>query len=69
MNYSILMKVQEQDEEIRDTWKHIKDLEAELDYMYMREPDDVKYIMSLERELNNLYEKLDQLDENNSISE
>jgi hypothetical protein len=65
MNYSILMKVQEQEEEVRDTWKHIKDVEAELDYMYMREPDDVKYIMSLERELDNLYEKLDQLDENN----
>jgi len=66
MNHKILMKVQEQDEEIRDTWKHIKDLEAELDYMYMREPDDVKYIMSLERELDKLYEKLDTLsDENN----
>jgi predicted patatin/cPLA2 family phospholipase len=66
MDYKILMKVQEQDEEIRDTWKHIKDLEAELDYMYMREPDDVKYIMSLERELNNLYEKLDQLEDANN---
>jgi len=34
--------------------------------MYMREPDDVKYIMSLERELDKLYEKLDTLsDENN----
>jgi len=65
MNYSILMKVQEQQDEYKDTWKHIKDVEAELDYMYMREPDDVKYIMSLERELDNLYEKLDQLDENN----
>jgi hypothetical protein len=59
------MKVQEQQDEYKDTWKHIKDVEAELDYMYMREPDDVKYIMSLERELDNLYEKLDQLDENN----
>ena len=66
MNYSILMKVQEQDEEIRDTWKHIKDVEAELDYMYMREPDDVKYIMSLERELDNLYEKLNQLEDENN---
>lgn len=65
MNFKILMKVQEREEEIRDTWKHIRDVEAELDYMYMREPDDVKYIMSLERELDNLYEKLDQLDENN----
>lgn len=65
MNFKILMKVQEREEEIRDTWKHIRDVEAELDYMYMREPDDVKYIMSLERELDNLYQKLDQLDENN----
>lgn len=66
MDYKILMKVQEQDEEIRDTWKHIKDLEAELDYMYMREPDDVMYICKLEKQINKLYEKLDTLtDENN----
>ena len=43
--------------------KHIKDVEAELDYMFMREPHEVKYIMSLERELNELYEKLDKLDD------
>lgn len=66
MNYSILMKVQEQQDEYKDTWKHIKDVEAELDYMYMREPDDVKYIMSLERELDNLYEKLNQLEDANN---
>jgi len=60
------MKVQEEQDEYKDTWKAIKDLEAELDYMYMREPDDVKYIMSLERELDKLYEKLDTFsDENN----
>ena len=66
MDYKILMKVQEQQDEYKDTWKHIKDVEAELDYMYMREPDDVKYIMSLERELDNLYEKLDQLEDANN---
>jgi len=66
MNHKILMKVQEEQDEYKDTWKAIKDLEAELDYMYMREPDDVKYIMSLERQINKLYEKLDTLsDENN----
>ena len=66
MNHKILMKVQEEQDEYKDTWKAIKDLEAELDYMYMREPDDVKYIMSLERELDKLYEKLDTYsDENN----
>ena len=65
MNYKILMKVQEQQDEYKDTWKHIKDLEAELDYMYMREPDDVMYICKLEKQINKLYEKLDQLDEKN----
>lgn len=66
MNYKILMKVQEQQDEYKDTWKHIKDVEAELDYMYMREPDDVKYIMSLERELDKLYEKLSELEDENN---
>lgn len=66
MNHKILMKVQEEQDEYKDTWKAIKDLEAELDYMYMREPDDVKYIMSLERQIDKLYEKLDTFsDENN----
>jgi len=66
MNYKILMKVQEKQDEYKDTWKAIKDLEAELDYMYMREPDDVKYIMSIERQIDKLYEKLDTFsDENN----
>jgi len=66
MNYKILMKVQENEEEYRDTWKSIKDLEAELDYMYMREPDDLKYTMSLERDLNQLYEKLNKLEDENN---
>lgn len=66
MNYKILMKVQENEEEYRDTWKAIKDLEAELDYMYMRESDDLMYICKLEKQINKLYEKLDTLtDENN----
>jgi len=66
MNHKILMKVQEEQDEYKDTWKAIKDLEAELDYMYMREPDDVKYIMSIERQIDKLYEKLDTFsDENN----
>jgi len=66
MNHKILMKVQEEQDEYKDTWKAIKDLEAELDYMYMREPDDVKYIMSLERQINKLYEKLDTFSNENN---
>ena len=66
MNHKILMKVQEEQDEYKDTWKAIKDLEAELDYMYMREPDDVKYIMSIERQIDKLYEKLDTLSYENN---
>lgn len=66
MNYRILMSVQKQKEEIKDTWKQIRDLEAELDFMYMREPDDIKYIMNLERSIDKLYKKLDSIsDEDN----
>ena len=38
MNYKILMKVQENEEEYRDTWKSIKDLEAELDLCICENP-------------------------------
>jgi vacuolar-type H+-ATPase subunit I/STV1 len=61
-----LKKEEESKENIIDTRKAIKDLEAELDYMYMREPDDLKYTMSLERELNKLYEKLNKLEGENN---
>jgi len=61
-----LKKEEEFKETIIDTRKAIKDLEAELDYMYMREPDDLKYTMSLERDLNQLYEKLNKLEDENN---
>lgn len=61
-----LKKEEESKESIIDTRKHIKDLEAELDYMYMREPDDLKYTISLERELNQLYDKLNKLEDENN---
>ena len=53
---------QRQKEEYRDTGKSIKDLEAELDHMYLREPNDVKYIASLKQKVDILYKKLNQLD-------
>ena len=51
--------------EIKDARLQIKDIEAELDWMYSREPDEWKYIAYLERSIKELYEKLDKLDETN----
>jgi predicted nucleic acid-binding Zn-ribbon protein len=66
MNQKILSKVQEQQEEIVDLRKAIRDLEMELEFMYSREPDEIKYISSLEKQIDELYEKLDKInDENN----
>ena len=66
MNFDILMKVQEQKEKLADTWKAIKDIEMELEFLYSREPDEVVYISSLEKKLDKLYEEIDQIsDEKN----
>ena len=66
MNFDILMKVQEEKEKLVDTWKSIKDIEMELEFLYSREPDEVVYISSLEKKLDKLYEEIDQIsDENN----
>ena len=66
MNHKILSKVQGQQEETNDLRKAIRDLEMELEFMYSREPDEIKYIFSLEKSIDELYEKLDKIsDENN----
>lgn len=51
------MKLSE--EEIKDYWKHIKDLEAELEFLYTREPNEIEYIEHIKNVLDNLYDKLD----------
>ena len=51
------MKLSE--EEIKDYWKHIKDLEAELEFLYTRESDEIEYIEHIKNVLDNLYDKLD----------
>ena len=69
MNHKILSKVQEQQEEKIDLIKSIKDLEMELEFMYSvstAKPDEIKYISSAEKQIDELYEKLDKIsDENN----
>ena len=47
--------------EIKDTRKHIKDLEGEYEFLLTREPDEVRYIANVKRHIDNLYEKLDEL--------
>ncbi len=59
-----LRKEEEIKGEIRDAWKEIKDLEAELEWMHSREPDELKYIAFLENRINKLYKKIDELNEN-----
>ena len=57
MDYKILSKVQEEKDKIIDLHKEIKDLEMELEWMHLREPDEVKYIMHLEKRIDALYDE------------
>jgi len=60
-----LKKEEEIKGEIKDTFMEIKDLEAELEFMELREPDDYKYIAYLTNRIDKLYKKIDELNENN----
>lgn len=50
-----LKKEEELKGEIRDACSHIKDLEAELEWMYSREPKEVEYIARLQKVLDEQY--------------
>lgn len=54
-----LKREEEQREELKDLWKHIKDLEAELEFLHSREPHEVEYIESVKNVLDNLYKKVE----------
>ena len=60
-----LKKEEEEVNDLKDTMLEIKDLEAELDFMHSREPDEYKYIAFLENRINELYKKVDKLNEAN----
>lgn len=66
MGFDILMKVQEQEEEVNDLKKQIRELEMELEFMYVREPNEIKYISSLENTIDQLYKKLDSINYENN---
>jgi hypothetical protein len=61
MEIKHLLEEEEMKAEIKDTRKHIKDLEGEYEFLLTREPNEVKYIASVKKSIDNLYEKLDQL--------
>lgn len=64
MNKKVIEGLKKEEElkvEIRDACAHIKDLEAELEFLYLREPSEIKYIASVKNELDKLYEKVDNL--------
>jgi len=61
IKFKYLTREEEMKAEIKDTRKHIKDLEGEYEFLLTREPHEVKYIASVKNSIDNLYEKLDQL--------
>lgn len=60
----LLKKEEEIKMEIKDTHLEIRDLEKELEWMQSREADDYKYIAYLTNRIDNLYQKIDELNEN-----
>tara|TARA_B100001093_G_scaffold347651_1_gene332292 strand:- start:22821 stop:23048 length:228 start_codon:yes stop_codon:yes gene_type:complete len=57
-----LKKEEELKSEIRDACSHIKDLEAELEWMHSREPHEVEYIARLQKVLDEQYAITTKLD-------
>ena len=60
-----LKKEEEITSELKEAHLEIKDLEAELEFMHSREPDNYKYIAYLTNRIDVLYKKMEELDENN----
>jgi archaellum component FlaC len=71
MNKTTLNALKQEEEnknQIKDFYKYIKDLEAELEFFLTREPNESKYITSIKEEIENLYEKIEKLEESNEIN-
>ena len=53
--------MQKEQDKINDLKKHIRDLEMELEFMYVREPNQVRYISDIENKVDQLYKELDSI--------
>ena len=56
--FNALKREQEIQEQIVDSWKYIKDLEAELEFLLTREANESKYIASVKDQINKLYKQI-----------
>jgi len=56
-----LNKEEQINSEIKDSWLHIKDLEAELEHFLVREPNEVECIARIKKYIDDLYEEIDLL--------
>jgi hypothetical protein len=61
--FNALKREQEIQEQIVDSWKYIKDLEAELEFLLTREANESKYIASVKDQINKLYKQIEKLEE------
>ena len=57
-----LKREEEMKEQIIDSWKYIKDLEAELEFLLTREPNESKYIASVKDQIDKLYKQVEKLE-------
>jgi hypothetical protein len=55
----LLKQEEETKEQIIDYWKYIKDLEAELEFLLTREPNESKYIASVRDQIDTLYKQIE----------
>ncbi len=61
-SFESLKREEEIKEQIIDSWKHIKDLEAELEFLLTREPNESKYIASVKDQIDKLYKQVEKLE-------
>ena len=61
-SFESLKREEEIKQQIIDSWKYIKDLEAELEFLLTREPNESKYIVSIKDQIDKLYQQVEKLE-------
>lgn len=60
---NLILKVLTENMNNKELKTEIRKLEIELDYIEAKEPYNIKYIMELERNIDNLYKQLEELED------